>query len=197
MISIYEKTGMSGFSAIIFQTSHPNSRHRYVLNRAAGLLKKFMPQIHRSIIQKFCFYFGPDHPGLSITAPHAETIESPSTGALAHTTERDLRVLFVAAEDGRGSIVDLTRTLTEMSQKSKIHPADIGTDLIDAELSDAFLPEPDLLILFGPYVELEGYPPWQIRLTEIFCLQDNRGVGYQVFLRGLRNFAKAQMRRGK
>ncbi|CRK25044.1 hypothetical protein BN1708_014117 [Verticillium longisporum] len=64
-------------------------------------------------------------------------------------------------------------------------------------LSEGIMPEPDLLILFGPHVELDGYPPWPIRLTEIFCLPDNQEVGYQVFLRALRNFANAQFRKGK
>lgn len=57
--------------------------------------------------------------------------------------------------------------------------------------------EPDLLVLFGPTVELSGYPPWQLRLTEIFHVQDNAGVGYQVFLRALYNYANAQMRFGR
>lgn len=70
-------------------------------------------------------------------------------------------------------------------------------DLIDAELSEGIMPEPDLLILFSPHVELSGYPPWQIRLTEIFCLQDNESFGYQVFVKALRNYSAAQFRRGK
>ena len=53
------------------------------------------------------------------------------------------------------------------------------------------------MILFGPYVDLAGYPPWQLRLTEIFQVRDNQGVGYQVFLRGLYKFANAEMRLGR
>jgi dehydrodolichyl diphosphate syntase complex subunit NUS1 len=94
-------------------------------------------------------------------------------------------------------MVDLTRTLTEMSQNGKLSPQDISMELIDAELTEGIMPEPDLLILFTPNVELNGYPPWQIRLTEIFCLQDNEGFGYQVFLRALKNYASAQMRKGR
>ncbi len=54
-----------------------------------------------------------------------------------------------------------------MAQRGKISPADIGLDLIDLELTENVMPEPELLIIFGPYVELQGYPPWQVRLTEI------------------------------
>jgi len=77
--------------------------------------------------------------------------------------------------------------------------------------------EPDLLIVFTPMVVLKGYPPWQIRLTELLCVshilvlshkltypppphshvQDNNGVGYQVFLRALYKYAKAEMRLGR
>jgi dehydrodolichyl diphosphate syntase complex subunit NUS1 len=84
-----------------------------------------------------------------------------------------------------------------MCQHSKISSSDISTDLIDAEISVSVMGEPELLILFGPSVELSGYPPWQLRLTEIFHVQDNHGVGYQVFLRGLYNYANIQMRFGR
>lgn len=84
-----------------------------------------------------------------------------------------------------------------MSQRKKLSTDDISLDLIDAEINESVMGEPDLLVLFGPNVELQGYPPWQIRLTEIFHVQDNVGVGYQVFLRALHNYAKAQMRFGR
>jgi undecaprenyl pyrophosphate synthase len=108
-----------------------------------------------------------------------------------------LSILLLSAEDGRDSLVDLTKTLAEMSQRSKLSSNDISQELLDAELTESVMGEPDLLVLFGPMVELSGYPPWQIRLTEIFHVQDNHGVGYQVFLRALYNYANAQMRFGR
>ena len=76
-------------------------------------------------------------------------------------------------------------------------PNDISLDLVDAEITESVMGEPDLLVLFGPSVELQGYPPWQVRLTEIYHMQDNTGVGYQVFLRALHKYANAQMRLGR
>lgn len=143
-------------------------------------------------------YFGPNSPGLSLRAPHLPLIESPvSSRAPRGDGIKHLSILLLSAEDGRDSVVDLTKTLTEMSQRSKLSSADISMELIDAELSESIMGEPDLLILFGPHVELSGYPPWQIRLTEIFHVQDNHGVGYQVFYRGLCKYAQAQMRLGR
>ena len=78
-----------------------------------------------------------------------------------------LTVLLLSATDGRDTIVDLTKTLAEMAQKESLHPDNISPELIDVELTEAVSDEPDLLILFSPKVVLKGYPPWQLRLTEI------------------------------
>lgn len=165
-----------------------------MLTKYAGILKKHIPRLHEAVLQKFNFYFAGQHPTLSVTSPHKDEYSSPTLNG-GHSGH--LKLHLISAQDGRESIVDLTRTLADMSQRDKISPRDISLELVDAELSEGIMPEPDLLILFSPYVELSGYPPWQIRLTEIFCLQDNESFGYQVFLKALRKFANAQMRHGK
>jgi len=164
-----------------------------------GILKSYIPATHRAITRKLSSYFGTRYPALSLRAPHIPSMESAPS---AETTETDadrghLSMLLISADDGRDSIVDLTKTLTEMAQRSKISPSDITQDLVDAELTESVMGEPDLLVLFSPSVELSGYPPWQVRLTEIFHVQDNSGVGYQVFLRALYTYANAQMRFGR
>lgn len=85
-----------------------------------------------------------------------------------------------------------------MSQDGKLSPSDISQELIDAEITESVMGEPDLLIIFGDRVVLDGYPPWQVRLTEIFCVPENSvGVGYSVFLRALYRYARAEMRFGR
>jgi len=195
MLSVYEKTGN-------------NTKFRFVgayrgADGSLGILKNYLPETHRAVSKKLAAYFGSHQPALTLQAPHVPSIESaaafpPRSGFdSAEEDEGRLSVMLLSAEDGRESIVDLTKTLAEMAQRSKISAADVSTDLVDAELTESVMGEPDLLLLFTPHVELSGYPPWQIRLTEIFHSPDNQGVGYQVFLRGLHNFAKAQMRLGR
>ncbi|KOS22012.1 putative undecaprenyl pyrophosphate synthase [Escovopsis weberi] len=158
-----------------------------------GILKRHMPRVYEAVMQKFAFYFGQEHPALTVMAPHQDNLPlTPGEAKHGH-----LSLHLISYQDGRESIVDLTRTLADMSQKGKISPQDISMELVDAELSEGIMPEPELLILFGPHVELSGYPPWQIRLTEIFALQDNESFGYQVFLKALRNYARAEFRRGR
>lgn len=84
-----------------------------------------------------------------------------------------------------------------MSQRGKLSPDDISLDLIDTEITESIMGEPDLLVLFGPHITLQDYPPWQVRLTEIFHVPDNSGVGYQTFLRALHSYAKATMKLGR
>jgi dehydrodolichyl diphosphate syntase complex subunit NUS1 len=117
-------------------------------------------------------------------------------------------------------MVDLTKTLAEMSQNGKLSPDDITPELVDAEITEitsqplaldssskelVIKPEPDLLLVFGPFLKLDGYPPWQIRLTEMYCTGrrnhgltgDGEAVEYQGYMRGLWHFAGAQMRFGR
>ena len=184
-----------------------------------GILKGYLQETHHAINKQLLAYFGPVNcPSLTVGAPHTPSIETPSLSrGLEHDqtpsdsdteasvdagirptgSSKHLSVLLISAEDGRDSVVDLTKTLAEMAQRKKLRPADITLELVDAELSESIMGEPDLLVLFGPHIELEGYPPWQIRLTEIFHVQDNHGVGYHVFIRALQRYAQAQMRRGR
>ena len=106
-------------------------------------------------------------------------------------------MLLLSAEDGRSTLVDLTKTLAEMSQQKKIAPKDVTLELIDSEISESVMGEPDLVICFGPRIQLQGYPPWQLRLAEIFNQQDHNGVDYLVWLKGLHQYGRAQMRFGR
>lgn len=120
-------------------------------------------------------YFGSDSqskPTISIRAPHMPSFSPPTSSPdspLGSPTRHrpHLSILLLSASDGRRTLVDLTKTLVEMSQKSKLASEDISTELIDAEISESVMEEPDMVMLFSDSVVLQGYPPWQIRLSEI------------------------------
>lgn len=206
----------------------------------SGILKSYMSSLQELVEQKLAAYFGPPPavPSLRVSAPnHPFTTPSPSpsprlaaqtiNGHKNSSQRQRFNLLLLSATDGRDTLVDLTRTLAEMSQAHKLSPSDITSDLINAEISattsvpdlrdedghsskpwgrEVDSAEPDLVIIFGPYVKLDGYPPWQIRLSEIFCVGDSGGdvsgsrstrVEYQAFLRGLWKYAGAEMRFGR
>jgi dehydrodolichyl diphosphate syntase complex subunit NUS1 len=144
------------------------------------VLKNYLPQTHATIQTTLESYFGPSRkPTLSLRAPHLSSYSPPNTppqkaqingdepNGLKEQDRQHLTVLLLSEHDGRDTIVDLTRTLAEMAQKGDVRREQINTALIDAQLNDHVSSEPDLLILFSPTVQLKGYPPWQLRLTEI------------------------------
>ncbi|KAL9109130.1 MAG: hypothetical protein Q9227_006221 [Pyrenula ochraceoflavens] len=210
----------------------------------SGALKPHIPTLHTLTTQKLTTYFGPTStPPLRITSPRhtaytpspsptLSPVRSPSSSSSPSPTTHSstppdeptpLTMLLLSSPDGRDTLVDLTRTLTEMSQSAKLSPdRDITTDLIDAEIMDttavkgvhgalgpdAPSSEPDLVIVFGPYVKLDGYPPWQVRLSEIYCVGGDAGntgrggggggvVEYQGFLQALWRYSGAQFRFGR
>ncbi|KAI0890003.1 Undecaprenyl diphosphate synthase [Annulohypoxylon maeteangense] len=170
---------------------------RLSIYERTGVLKRYMPQTHRALVQKLKSWFGKSQvPPVSISTRGASTIHTANREYLSHD-QLPLEVVLISEDDGREAMVDLTKVLVQMVQKEKIKAADITVDVLDNELSEAVMTEPDLLISFEPYVDLQGYPPWPIRLTEIYCAPDNQGVGYQIFLRGLRKYTEATFKLGK
>ena len=211
-----------------------------------------MIKVHVSELRKVLYdtlqsYFPPSSiPSYRIRAPRVP-IYSPPGGCTTGTSESEpvsLEVLLISSVDGRATLVDLTKTLAEMSQRGKLLPSDISTELIDAEVTESSCGEPDLLVCMasgargdtsrlgkmhtfkqsglddwkrdmagtmfrgsggisrgggegGGDVCLHGYPPWQIRLTELSHMPDGSGVEYETFLRGLYQYAKAEMRFGR
>lgn len=188
----------------------------------AGDLKSCIPLLHQIITTKLASYYGSpsQQPSLQVFAPHHPVN---GTAPDPQSDKPSLTLLLLSSTDGRETIVDLTKTLAEMSQNGKLSPEDITPELVDAEISEitskptqadavsdggvamSLKPEPDLLLVFGPFLKLDGYPPWQIRLTEMYCTGDRsyglagygEAVEYQGFMRGLWHYAGAQMRFGR
>ena len=160
-------------------------------------MKHYIPNLHTAVSSKMHAYFGEDVPSLQIGAPNISSYLNGNSSESTEGSSGHLSILLLSAEDGRSTLVDLTKTLTEMSQRKKLSAEDITQELVDAEITESVMGEPDLLVLFGPTVQLQGYPPWQVRLTEIYHVQDNNGVGYQVFLRALHSYSKAHMKFGR
>lgn len=191
-----------------------------------GILKSCIPTLYELVTNKLSSYYGTpsQQPRFQLFAPHHPVYQSstPTDTDPSKSNPESLTLLLLSSTDGRETFVDLTKTLAEMSQNGKVSPQDITPELVDAEISEitthpaqsdgdgdgdsVFIkPEPDLLLVFGPFLKLDGYPPWHIRLTEMYCTGDTsnglsgygEAVEYQGFVQGLWHFAGAQMRFGR
>ncbi|CAG8465519.1 665_t:CDS:2 [Diversispora eburnea] len=73
-------------------------------------------------------------------------------------------------------------------------------DLDIAELDRRLIPkfsEPQLIIFFSPNIDIDGFPPWHIHLTELFHVPENYNFDYSIFLQGLRKYSKCDQRFGR
>jgi len=108
----------------------------YGLQYSIGILKSYISTSHRSISQRLHSYFGKSRPSLRVHAPPLSPLREPGEEG----REVDLEVIFISEEDGRESLVDLTKTLCDMAQRGKISSEDVSVELIDAEVTGMFIP---------------------------------------------------------
>ncbi|KAK2806986.1 hypothetical protein FQN51_005789 [Onygenales sp. PD_10] len=107
-----------------------------------GVLKSYIPTLHKIIISKLSSYYGPPshQPNLHIFAPHHASYSPTLSPPTSKSNPASLTLLLLSATDGRDTLVDLTKTLAEMAQHGKLSPQDISTKLIDAEIRELTSP---------------------------------------------------------
>ncbi|KAF9089467.1 hypothetical protein BGX23_006653 [Mortierella sp. AD031] len=109
----------------------------------------------------------------------------------------DLDVVILSPEDGHDRLAGNVRHLGKAARRGQISSEDITTQFLDQQLS-AELSEPELLIILKDDLDLSSYPPWHIRLTEIYHHPDQAVIPvYTMFLQALHRYAKCEQRFGK
>ncbi|KAF9159348.1 hypothetical protein BGX20_002990, partial [Mortierella sp. AD010] len=109
----------------------------------------------------------------------------------------DLDVVILAEADGHDRLAANVRALGEAALHKEIQSEDITMDFLDRQLSSE-LSEPELLIVFKDDLDLSSYPPWHIRLTEIYHHREQYIIPqYTMFLQALHRYAKCEQRFGK
>lgn len=171
-----------------------------------GTVHDYLPMMRRYIIKNLATYFGTDSiPVFAIRVPHDNVILYSTDNEVGVLTSLhappphpiDLEISLISRVDGKPTIVELTKTMSDLAHAKELSVKDITTELIDEELKTLVGPEPDLLLSFGPSLDLQDYPPWHIRLSEIYWEPDNMYVDYAVFFRALQKYAKCKMNMGK
>lgn len=170
-----------------------------------GVLKKNSEDFRNGIYNKLSKYYGPSNvPKFAVRIPHLNKVyfNSPSDRTAGeHMDPKSkkvaIEVSLLSRKDGRETIVDLTKTMAELCVKGELKLSEVTMGLVDSELTQLVGHEPDLLLYFGPSLDLQGYPPWHIRLTEFYWEEDNDEVTYSVFIRGLNKYSSCKINVGK
>lgn len=167
-----------------------------------GIVQHHLPQLCRYIVKNLSQYFGTESvPVFSIRIPHSNTVIysnnlDPST-QFEVPKVIDLEISLLSRIDGKPTILELTKSMCELAVNKELSIKDITISLIDEELIELVGVEPDLLISFGPSLDLQDYPPWHIRLSEIYWEPDNQDVNYSVFIRALQKYSNCKVNVGK
>ncbi len=171
-----------------------------------GTVHDYLPMLRRYIVKNLATYFGTDSmPVFAIRVPHDNVILYSTDNEVGVLTSLhappphpiDLEISLISRIDGKPTIVELTKTMSDLAHAKELSVKDITTELIDEELKTLVGLEPDLLLSFGPSLDLQDYPPWHIRLSEIYWEPDNMYVDYAVFFRALKKYANCKMNLGK
>lgn len=166
-----------------------------------GNLKKSIPQLRESIVETLVSNFGTDSiPKFLIKIPHLNLkFEGAYDGEYGngYTGGYDIEISLLSYVDGRPTIVELTKVLGELCQRGELKVEDITIDFIDKELKELVGDEPDLIVSFQPSLDLNGFPPWHIRLSEMYWEPDNERVSYAVFLRALQKYSTSKVNVGR
>ncbi|KAH7047744.1 Decaprenyl diphosphate synthase-like protein [Linnemannia elongata] len=109
----------------------------------------------------------------------------------------DLDIVILSPEDGHDRLAGNVRLLGKAALHQQVSSDQITTKFLDTQLS-ADLSEPELLIILKDDLDLSSYPPWHIRLTEIYHHPDQAVIPvYTMFLQALHRYAKCEQRFGK
>lgn len=168
-----------------------------------GLLTKNVQEFRKKVHSQLAKYYGPQNiPKFTVNVPHLQEKYNDIDDLEESSGNKEekkpvIEIFLLSASDGRKTIVELLKTLSDLKDNKEIQDSDFTMDLLNNQLLDLVGPEPDLILCFGPRLDLTGYPPWHIRLAEMHWEADNNEVQYAVFIRGLRNYSNAKMNVGK
>lgn len=95
---------------------------------------------------------------------------------------------IISRTDGRQKFVD------DIKELVKLKPEEICLEKVHQRVG--WSTDPELLISFGSPVCLYGFPPWQLRLTEILSIPTHRGLPQRIFFDCLERYSRTSQRVG-
>ncbi|XP_007255434.2 dehydrodolichyl diphosphate synthase complex subunit nus1 [Astyanax mexicanus] len=126
------------------------------------------------------------------------SLEFLNNGTDPHALLCQTVVKVLSPDDGKLRIVQAAQQLCKAVEKKERTSKDIDVTVLDSLLRESKnVPDPDLVLKFGPVDSTLGFLPWHIRLTEFISLPSHKDVSYEDFLSALRRYASCEQRVGK
>jgi len=107
-------------------------------------------------------------------------------------------VQLYSEEDGKPDILEAAKKIAREYCDKKIRLNDIKVEYVDKSLqATKHIPDPELIVQFGPVSSLMGFLPWQTRLSEIQHLPTFINISYRRFFRLLEKYSACNQRLGR
>ncbi|XP_057679386.1 dehydrodolichyl diphosphate synthase complex subunit nus1 [Corythoichthys intestinalis] len=107
-------------------------------------------------------------------------------------------VNVLSPEDGKQRIVQAAQKLCRSVENKERSSKDITVSMLDALLREPKnIPDPELVVKFGPVNSTLGFLPWHIRLTEFISLPSHRNISYEDLWGALQRYGECQQRLGQ
>lgn len=160
---------------------------------AEGALKQNFLRLHEEISRSQVKHFGCDSRCKVVL--HVKGQEVPESNGYRNGYTRRVQVHLASCEDGRRHLASIARTFCQAVERRELAPGDITAHSIQQKLGD--VPDPELLLRCGNVHSLLGFPPWQIRLTEIISLPTHHNLRFPEFVEALVHYGRREQRFGK
>lgn len=129
---------------------------------------------------------------------NVEFLSSSSDKCQDHVVSCRPTVKVLSPEDGKQSIVQAAQQLCRSVENKERSSKDISVSMLDVALRESMsVPDPELVVKFGPVDSTLGFLPWHIRLTEFISMPSHRNVSYEELLAVLQRFGSCQQRLGQ
>ena len=114
-------------------------------------------------------------------------------------SDKDVTICLLSREDGQEDIVKAARKLAQSVANGDLRVDELNENLLESNLSakSKGLADPDILFRFGLAHSNQGFPPWQVRLSEIHDINTHHGVMRGDFYQVLLKYSRCQQRFGR
>ena len=133
---------------------------------------------------------------------------SPTNGHNGHHQNghsiKQVSISLLSQEDGKQDIVNAAKYLSRQLKQGSLKAQDISLKCLGSHLrtnsglgKNESLADPCVLVRLGDLASNMDFPPWQLRLTEIFSIPSLRNVSPDNLIGVLRQYGKCEQRLGK
>ncbi|XP_076612822.1 dehydrodolichyl diphosphate synthase complex subunit nus1 [Chaetodon auriga] len=136
--------------------------------------------------------------GVDGSKTNVEFLSNGSDKHQQHVVSCRPTVKVLSPEDGKQSIVQAAQQLCRSVENKERSSKDISVSMLDILLRESKnIPDPELVVKFGPVDSTLGFLPWHIRLTEFISLPSHRNISYEDLFCALQQYGACQQRLGQ